>query len=319
MRRGVALAALTVALSAPLAPALADDTVVVPGLSFPSSDTYLTWFGCQDLYHADTRGPQVRIGGNDEAVPAGRRAFGLRMPAAGTAAGPVHQVTSVAGTTVAEFSARAESGGAGVAWVWYVAPGIQPGQAWAGRADLATGPVWAPVDTTTATYTWTLYDAATGAVAEDGGSHTVTDFTATHGDGPGYLLAGFGCDGAPFSLDALRYGAPGSVTTYDLEGIPVTTSIAAGERRPSGEVLISGVTTGPGGVPMGSTLVLEERPIGAVEFTPVESVPPAPDGSVSLEINPPQTTDYRWYLPETGYADAGYSQVVRVEVPRPVR
>ena len=46
----------------PLARGLADNTVMVPGLAFPRSDTYLTYFGCEDLYHADTRAPQVRIG-----------------------------------------------------------------------------------------------------------------------------------------------------------------------------------------------------------------------------------------------------------------
>jgi hypothetical protein len=43
-------------------------------------------------------------------------------------------------------------------------------------------------------------------------------FTDAHGDGPGYL-AGSGCDGEDFSIDALRYGSRGAVTTYDLEGI----------------------------------------------------------------------------------------------------
>lgn len=320
MRRALAVAAVVAALSTPLGPAVADDTVVVPGLAFPSSDTYLTYFGCQDLYHADTRGPQVRIGKGEGAVPAGTRAFGLRMPGAGTAAGPVRQVASVAGTTVAGFSARAAQGGSGVAYVWYVAPGLLPGQAWAGRADLAAGPVWQVVDTTAATYTWTLYEAATGAVLEDGGAHTIADFTAARGDGPGYLLAGFGCDGGAFALDALRYGAPGAVTTYDLEGVPVATSIGASERAPSGEVTVSGATVAASGAPMGSTLVLEARVLGAEEFETVGTpVLPAADGSVSTVVSPLVTTDYRWFLPETGYADAGYSPVVRVEVPKAAR
>ena len=58
-------------------------------------------------------------------------------------------------------------------------------------------------------------------VVDAGGSATIAGFTAEHGDGPGYLLAGLGCDGEEFSIDALRFGSPGAVTTYDLEGITV--------------------------------------------------------------------------------------------------
>lgn len=316
MRRSVLVAAVVAALSSPFAPAMADDTVVVPGLAFPASDTYLTYFGCVDLYHADTRSPQVRIG-RDGTVPAGRRSFGLRMPGAGTAAGPVRRVESVASTTVAGFTARSDQGGAGVAYVWYSAPDLVPGQAWAGRADLRTGPVWQYVDLASATYTWTRYDAATGAVVEDGGSATIADFTAAHGDGPGYLLAGFGCDGQPFSVDALRFGSPGSVTTYDLEGIAVATTMRAshGVLPPSGEVTLTGVTLDTGGVPIGSALVLQARPEGQKMFTATgHAIHSGPDGVVTAIVAPEVTTDYRWYLPETGLADAGYSQPVRVVV-----
>ena len=46
------------------------------------------------------------------------------------------------------------------------------------------------------------------------------DFVAAHGgDGPGLYALTFGCDGAPFSMDAMRVGSPGNVKTYDLEGI----------------------------------------------------------------------------------------------------
>lgn len=314
MHRGILLGAVVTALSlGSAAPALADDTVVVPGLTFPSSDTYLTYFGCQDLYHADTRGPQVRLGSGDAGVPAGRRLVGIRMPGAGTAAGPVHRVTSVAATTVAGFSARAEQGATGVAYAWYVAPDLQPGQIWAGRADLTAGPVWQQVDATVPTYTWTRYDAATGTVVEDGGSHTLAEFTSTHGDGPGFLLAGFGCDGQDFAIDALQYGTPGAVTTYDLEGVPVTTGITTSEPDADGAVTVTGAVSSAG-VPMGSSLVLEARPPGAESFTAVgEAVRPAADGTVTVVVHPDAATEYRWFLPETGYADEGYSPVVRVE------
>ncbi len=217
MRRALVGTALAVALSAPFASAAADSTVVVPGLAFPDSDTYLTYFGCEDLYHADSRAPQVRI--DRGAAPAGSRSFGMLMPGAGTAAGPVHLVDSVADTTVAGFSARAPKGGSGVAYVWYVTPGLRPGQVWAGRADLSVGDTWEYVNTARAPYTWQLTSAATGKILRQGGSATIADFTEENGDGPGYMLAGFGCEGEAFSVDRLRYGSPGDVTTFDLEGI----------------------------------------------------------------------------------------------------
>ncbi len=321
MRRMVLVAALAAAFSSPLAPALADDTVTVPGLAFPAADTYLTYFGCVDLYHADTRSPQVRIG-RDGDVPAGRRSFGLRMPGSGTASGPVRRVESVAGTTVAGFAARADQGGAGVAYVWYSAPDLLPGQVWSGRATLQTGAAWQYVDAAAATYTWSRYHAATGEVVEDGGTASIADFTAAHGDGPGYLLAGFGCDGLPFSVDALRFGSPGAVTTYDLEGIAVSTTMRAshGTLPDNGEVTLTGATLDAGGVPIGSALVLQARAEGQKVFVatghPLHS---GLDGIVSAVVAPEVTTEYRWYLPDTGLADAGVSEPVRVSVPKSVR
>ncbi len=142
------------------------------GLAFPTSDTYLTYFGCADLFHRDSAPPRVRIG-QVEATPTGLRSFGLLMPGAGTASGPVTLVDSVAATTVAGFSARADLGSTGAAYVWYVSPGIERGQVWAGRADLAVGPQWQYVDAAAATYTWTLYDADNGNVVKAGGNATI--------------------------------------------------------------------------------------------------------------------------------------------------
>lgn len=320
MRRLVLVAALAAALSSPLAPVMADDTVVVPGLAFPD-DTYLSYFGCTDLFRADTRAPQVRIG-RDGDVPAGRRSFGLRMPGNDTASGPVRRVGSVAGTSVAGFAARADEGGVGVAYVWYSAPDLLPGEVWSGRAALQTGAAWQYVDAAAASYTWTRYHAATGEVVEDAGTASVADFTATHGDGPGYLLAGFGCDGQPFSVDALRFGSPGAVTTYDLEGIAVSiTMTASHDTLPAGgEVTLTGATLDEGGSPVGSALVLQERAEGQELFTATgHPLHAGPDGTISAVVAPQVTTEYRWYLPDTGLADAGYSVPVRLGVPKPVR
>jgi hypothetical protein len=314
-RAAVLVAAITAALCAPLSPAAADDTVVVRGLAFPSSDTYLTYFGCTDLFHRDSVPPRVRIG-QVEATPTGLRSFGLLMPGAGTASGPVTLVDSVAATTVAGFSARADLGSTGVAYVWYVSPGIEDGQVWAGRADLSVGPQWQYVDAAAATYDWTLYDADKAEAVRAGGSATIGGFTAENGDGPGYLLAGLGCDGAEFVIDAFRFGSPGAVTTYDLEGITVTTSISASVTSArSGRVRFTGASVDIAGVPVGAPLVLQARPAGSSVFRPVgDPVAAAPGGAVSVSLVPERTTAYRWFMPATGYADAGFSAPVTIQV-----
>jgi hypothetical protein len=317
MRRAVLVAAITAALCLPLSPASADDTVLVPGLAFPSSDTYLTYFGCTDLFHVPAAAPRVRIGQVD-ATPTGLRSFGLLMPGVATASGPVTRVDSVAGTTVAGFSARADLGTTGVAYVWYVAPGIKRGQVWAGRADLAVGPSWQYVDAAAASYTWTLYDVDNGQAVEPGGSASIAAFTAEHGDGPGYLLSGLGCDGAEFVIDALRFGSPGSVTTYDLEGITVTTTIAASATtvRRGRMVKLTGASLDMAGVPVGAPLLLQSKPAGTRVFRPAVRGPidAAPGGMVSVRLAPDKTTAYRWFMPATGYADANFSAPITVRV-----
>lgn len=317
MRRFAIATALAagVVLGAP-AGAQADDTVVVPGTAFPSSDTYLTYFGCVDLFHADTRGPLVRVI-RDDAAPLGRRATGLELPGTGTAAGSVSLVASVADAT-SSMAVRATAGSSGVAHVWYVAPGMLPGEVWAGRAALTTTTDgWQQVDAAAASYDWSRVEAATGVVREQAGLVGIDDFTAEHGDGPGYLMAGLGCDGRAFAVDALRVGASGAVTTYDLEGSAVSTSITASHVQVSpGDVVTLGATSvDAAGQALGSALVLEARPEGAAEFSPVtETVLAGPDGSVTTTVSPEVTTDYRWFFAERAYADAHWSPTVRVMV-----
>lgn len=299
--------------------AQADETVVVPGTVFPTSSTYLTYFGCVDLYHADTRGPLVRVT-RDEAAPLGSRATGLELPSAGTAAGAVSLVDSIADATSA-MAVRAAAGSTGVAYVWYVAPGMVPGEVWAGRADLtATVDGWQQLDAAAASYSWTRLEAATGAVREEAGVAGIDDFAAVHGDGPGYLMSGLGCDGRSFGVDALRVGAPGAVTTYDLEGWSVSTSITASQDLISSgdEVTLGATSVDPAGTVMGSSLVLEARPEGAADFSPVtDAVTAGPDGGVSTTVAPEVTTDYRWFFAERAYADAHWSRTWRVVVDQP--
>ena len=316
MRRALVVAAVTAVLSTPMAVAVADDTVVVPALAFPSSETHLARLGCADLYHADARAPQARVVRPDVAA-SGRRAVGFRLPGQGTAVGPVHRTDSVAATTVAGFTARAAGGSTGVAYVWYTAPDLRPGEVWAGRADLAVGPGWTAVDTRAVTYSWTKYAAATGAVLQDAGRATLSQFTGTHGDGPGYLLGGLGCDGAEFEIDALRFGAPGAVTTYDLEGIAASTTMhrSTGTLVEGDHATLSGATVNAAGVPIGASLVLQERPAGTDAFRVVgDPLMADRDGTVSVDVAPTVTTDYRWYYPESGLADESWSPVTRIVV-----
>lgn len=318
MRRWWVVATVATVLALPQG-ARADDTVVVAGTSFPAGSTYLTYFGCVDLYHADTRGPQVRVH-LDDATPAGRRATELQLPGSGTASGPVSLVTSVA-RTASSLSVRAPSGAAGVAWVWYAAGDLEPGQVWAGRADLhAAAGGWQRVTPAEQSFTWTRYDTASGTALEQAGSASIADFSAAHGDGPGYLLAGFGCDGAGFNLDAVSVGLPGSVTTYDLEGLPVQTSMAASRQRirPGEPVTLTGSSVDALQRVTGAPLVLEQRVAGHDAFTPVgDPVSAGPDGHPTVEVEPEMTTDYRWHYLQTGYADEGWSAVVRVTVAGP--
>lgn len=303
-------------LGLPLSAAHADQTVVVPGTAFPTASTYLTYFGCVDLFHADTRGPDVRVTRDDNA-PLGSGATGLAVPGAGTAAGSVSRVDSVASATSA-MAVRAAAGSRGVAYVWYVAPGLLPGEVWAGRADLTTAvDGWQQIDAAAASYDWTRLEAATGTVKERAGAAGIDDFAAAHGDGPGYLMAGLGCDGRSFDVDALRIGAPGAVTTFDLEGWSVSTSISASRNRiaPGDEVTLSARSLNGTGGSMGSALVLEARAAGAEAFRPVTgAVVAGPDGVVSTSVAPDLTTDYRWFFAERSYAGAHWSPTVRVVV-----
>ncbi len=316
MRRWTAAAVLALGAGLVAAPAHADDSVVVPGTRFPGTGTYLTYFGCVDLFHVDQRGPEALLK-RDDAAPLGRRAVDLTLPGTGTAAGSVSMFTSIA-SAVSSLSVRAAAGTGGVAYTWYLAPDMGPGEVWSGRAQLTAGSEgWQQVDATVATYTWTRYDAATGAVLGDGGAATIDAFTAEHGDGPGYVLTGFGCDGRTFGVDAIRTGVPGSVTTYDLEGWSVSTSIAANHRQvTTGQtVTLTGRSVDAANQSMGAVLELQARPQGAAGFrTVAETVVAAADGTVTATVTPDVTTEYRWYFAERGYADEHVSPVTRIVV-----
>ncbi len=318
-RRTAVTSVLTLALAAPGAGSLAhaDDTVVVPGTTFPAtSSTYLARFGCQSLYHLDPADALAEVV-LDDGAPLGRRALSFQVAAPGGATGPVSRVASVA-TATHQLSARAPEGSSGVAWVWFATGDLLDGEVWLGRADLGVAAGgWQRVDAAAATYTWSRLDAATGAVLEEAGAAGVADFTAEHGDGPGFLLAGLGCDGHGQVLDQVSVGPPGAVTTYDLEGSPVSTSIttSAAEVATGEAVTLTGTTVSSDQRTLGAALVLQARPAGAADFHDVsEPLAAGGDGAVVTEVAPEETTTYRWWFAERSYADAHASPEVRVVV-----
>ena len=149
----------------------------------------------------------------------------------------------------------------GVAYAGYQEPAdAGTSLLWLGRADLVTpGGAWQTIDVTSRSYTWAKYDMTTHQLVENGPGvpTTVAGFAAAHGgDGPGVYTIGFGCDGTPFSMDRLQVGAPGAVTTYDLEGLQTAVTIARALTQSGhqfrallrGMARHIGVSSGPGGV-----------------------------------------------------------------------
>lgn len=315
MRRWTATAVLALSLGLAPTSAWADETVVVPGTDLPSTTgTSLTYFGCVDLFNVGT-GPSAMLR-KDPGSPLGTRVVDLTLPGQETAAGSARLFESVA-SAVSTLSVRGgDAGSRGVAYVWYVAPNMPRGHVWYGQASLSAGNGWQQVDATAATFTWTRYDARSGAVRGTGGSASIDAFTAKHGDGPGYILAGFGCNGGTFGVDAIRTGLPGSVTTFDLEGWQVFTSIKppTARVRAGEQITITGVSWGLGRA-MRATLELQAKPAGAADWQTVEEAVVAnADGTVTATVTPEVTTEYRWFFAERSYADAHYSEVTRVEV-----
>ena len=257
MRRAAVVLVLALATLTLTRPASAGDVVVVPGTVLPRGRHLPQLVRLRGPLRAH-RGRPERLGRARRRAPLGSRATRLAMPATGQASGPVTRVDDVAAAGWSLW-VRPVSGGRGVAHVWYVSGDLDEGEVWSGRADLtAAAGTWQQVDPAAATFSWSRLAAATGKVLEQSGDATLARFTRTHGDGPGYLLAGFGCDGEPFLID----GVEGGGTTYDLEGLPVSTTIEASQHQvaPGTEVTLTGETLEDDGVATGAALVLEARP-----------------------------------------------------------
>lgn len=272
---------------------------------------FLTYVGCDSLDGA-VSAPSTRINRGPGVAPLGRRSFGLVPSATGTASGPAISFLSLAALG-AGVDVRAESGTTGASYIWVTALDAPAGHAWRGRAPLTVPPAtWQHIDTATVPHEWQLVDLTTGmAMAVESG--TPADFARRHGDGAGYVVTGFGCDGQAFNVDAVT----GNGRVWDFEGLAVTTSIVPSARQlVAGDRLeVAGSVTDPRGRVMGDPLVLQSRIPGATEWTDVSPLTyTGPDGASRATVTVEQTAEYRWLRPESEYADAGASEPVLVTV-----
>ena len=308
------VAATTVLTALVTVPAQADVPRTLTGPSTGDADVFLTYVGCSDLFSAGTA-PQSRLNLGPYDAPLGRRSLGLVPSALGTASGPFARFDSLA-TFDSSLSVAATSGSQGVSYVMSITPANPPGTAWHGRAAL-TVPVgsWAHVSTSALTYDWTLVDLTTLAPVGEAGAATTEAFASEHGEGPGFVVTGFGCDGHAFNLDAVS--ASGS--TFDFEGIALSTEAAVDRQHAAAgdRVSITGRVTDAGGRVTGDPLLLEQRTPGGAWSATGQTVLADQDGIASIVVPLSETTEFRWHRPESQYADEGWSEPVTVTVEPP--
>ncbi|WP_139227799.1 hypothetical protein [Nocardioides alpinus] len=308
----VATAALLTALGT--APAQADGPRTLTGPVTGDPDVFLTFVGCANLF-APAAAPQSRINLGPYDAPLGRRSLGLVPASPGTASGPFARFDSLASFD-STLAVAATSGSQGVSYVMSITPSNPPGTAWSGRAAVSASPgAWTEVSSAALAYDWTLVDLTTLTVVSSAGTATTAAFAAEHGDGAGFGVTGFGCDGQSFNLDAVR--ASGS--TFDFEGVALSTGASVDRpRAEAGErVTISGrVTDGTGRV-TGDPLVLESRPPGGAWSQVGPAVASDRSGLARVDVPVSETTEFRWHRPESQYADEGWSDPVTVTVEQP--
>ncbi|MBL0748028.1 hypothetical protein [Nocardioides baculatus] len=313
LRTTMALVASAMTLAA-LGAAPAEAAEGAQRLSGPATgdpDVFLTYVGCDALFGA-AQPPQSRLNLGPYTAPMGRRSLGLVPAAPGTASGPFTRFASLAGldTTVAVAST---SGSQGVSYVMAITSDNLPGTAWRGRAALsAPAGSWTTVSTAATTYDWTLVELGTLAPLGSSETATTADFAARHGDGAGFAVTGFGCDGAPFNLDAVR----GSGSTFDFEGTTLATGVAVDRRSVDAgqSVSLTGRVTDPSGRVTGDPLVLESRRPGGAWAPAGDLVLTGPNGLARVDVPVTETTEFRWHRPESQYADEGWSDPVTVTV-----
>ncbi len=311
----VALATLA-SLVVGLAPAAsADGTSVRSGPGSAADGMFLTYVGC-DSFFGPSSAPRTRVNLGPGAAPLGRRSFGLVPTAAGTASGPYVPFLSLAEAR-SSVAVTASAGTSGTSYIWTSAPDAPAGHAWLGRAALSVpGGGWHTVDTAALRYDWQLVDLVTGTTTPDGAA-TPAEFVAAHGDGTGYVVTGFGCDGRAFNIDAVR----GVGQTWDFEGTTLHTAItASADEVPAGkQVVVGGHVTDTAGRVTGDPVLLQARTPGQGEWRTVSDLTlVGPDGWSKATVTVAADTEYRWLRPEGEYADAGTSASVVVRaVPAP--
>ena len=310
------LGAAVIALM-PLAPAVADGTVTVHGTSFPEGRAaQLSFVGCADPYARTAEQPVPYVGIGPGQAPVGSRSLGYDL-AGGNAAGSVHYVDSMLATTVAGLSVNAPEGASGVSYAGYQEPrDWGTGRVWFGRVELsAPAGGWSQVDVAGLQFTWTKYDMiGQRRLGQTAPAARISTFVKAHGgDGHGFFTIGFGCDGRPFNIDALRIGRPGAVTTYDLEGLATSTSISGpnGAVDAGQQVTLRGAVVDQAGAPVpGARLVLEAQGAGG-GWNLVEGVDAA---NPVVTVAPEQTTTYRYRFVDRPLAEGSVSAPFTVEV-----
>jgi hypothetical protein len=323
VRRLLGIIATTVTIvGLGVAPARADSTVTVHGTDFPDARAaQLTLVGCGSLYERSTEFLLPRIARRPDRVGLGTRSLMYDL-AGGNAIGTLSYVDSMAHTTVASLQVYSPTGAQGVAYAGFQRPDAGGTyDLWIGRAPVSATGSWQRVDATSLSYTWAEFDMRTGQpTGESAAPATVKAFaSANGGDGAGFYMVGFGCDGSPFYMDGWRIGAPGAITTYDLEALTThltiggsATSIEAGD-----EVRINGsVRDGRDRRLVRGTMILEAKPVGAPGFLPVQVVDAAATDP-SVTVAPTESTIYRWRFAERPLATGSVSREFRVDVEQP--
>lgn len=289
-------------------PAHADETRTLTGPATHNPDLYLTYVSC-DGFFAPAAAPQSRLNLGPFTAPQGRRSLGLVPAGPGTATGPFARFDTLSGLD----SSLSVAGGSGVSYVWTVTPDTPPGAAWSGRAAIAPAAgAWRHVAAAALSYDWTLVDLTTRAPIGPAQTATPGQFAATHGEGAGFVVTGFGCDGAPFNIDAVSAGS----IAYDFEGITLQTTIATttDKVRDDGTIEVTGTVRDASGRITGDPLVLESRTPGGAWAPVGTSVLAGPDGVARAVAEVAETTELRWHRPESQYADEGWSETVTVAV-----
>ena len=302
----------TLAASSPAHAAAGSRTLSGPATG--DADVYLTYVGCTELL-GSAAAPSSRINLGPYAAPIGRRSLGLVPTGAGSASGPYASFPSLAKLD-ASVAAAATGGSSGVSWVMTITRQSPTGTAWRGRTAVSVpAGSWTTVSTAALTYDWELVDLASGATVDKVGSATPAKFAADHGDGYGFAVTGFGCDGKAFNLDAVRV----SGSTFDFEGVSLSTTIEADKKKvnPGEEVQLTGRVTDGAGRVTGDPLVLESRVPDGVWAPVGNPVYASRDGLAQVVVPVTETTEYRWHRPESQYADEGWSDVVTVTVDKP--